>query len=144
MPNLRPVGCFIQWYKQVQALLHALSRGPSTGWICKQTNGDPLLTPKARSSHSRETTDFENPVVHSNWNHNSKDLAEQHMKSFIILDSLEQWQQFPLNSNDIKTKYCKQIHFSCEHAEKHSMCSLSGFINCSEKKTFLMQLIVYY
>lgn len=36
MLNLRPVGCFIQRYKQVQALLHALSRGASMGWIVKQ------------------------------------------------------------------------------------------------------------
>lgn len=36
MLNLRPVGCFIQRYKQVQALLHAPSRGVSMGWIVKQ------------------------------------------------------------------------------------------------------------
>lgn len=56
MPNLWPVGCFIQRYKQVWALLHASSRGAVTGWIVKQC-GTSLLTPRAQipSIHSRET-----------------------------------------------------------------------------------------
>lgn len=37
MPNLRPVGGFIHWHKQVQALLHAPSRGASMDWIFKQS-----------------------------------------------------------------------------------------------------------
>lgn len=85
MLNLRPVGCFIQRYKQVQALLHALSHGVSMDWIVKQC-GTSLLTPRVQipSIHSRESPDFENAVVHRNYNLNSKDLVKVRIKSVAL------------------------------------------------------------
>lgn len=116
MLNLRPVGCFIQRYKQVQGLLHASSRGASMDWIVKQC-GTSLLTPRVQipSIHSRESPDFENPVVHSNWNLNSNHLTEVRIKSASLHPTLQNYNKaFWIQITDKK----KVEFLSCEHQIK--------------------------
>lgn len=120
MPNLPPVGRFIQRYKQVQALLHASSRGVSMDWIVKQC-GTSLLTPRVQipSIHSREWPDFENSVVHSNWDlqWSSRGMQE---KCFITADFSELQQQVFLQMTDTtKFKISFLSFLFCEHRLNH-------------------------